>query len=590
MLTDRRLVVMTELLIFLVAVVSIFLFIRNDTSPEEKTCEPPQSKPETEPVDHSSQQSKALSLFAHNVNQLAIDAELKKTVIQLHDRFHEWDGTDFEEQARKVFSRFASYLNNYLPPKQMLKLGGKKKISQYESESIEAEPWEKWMENMSGNDWAIRDKARYGSGTKFTNAFRELPVTLRIPDAIRTQGHMIIAPPGHGKTTCMEQMILDDAASGSSVIVLDSQEGMIDRLLHFLPEERVVYLDGSALEYPLALSAFNIGRTDRVADEIKVSRALDLFENMFSSMDFAFTTKQSTLFRELCRFLTSIPDSGVSTAIDILRNGYVPYEHYLSNVSDSTEVFVRSNLGPPKRGQSEYGQTRGEVANRFDAVSSVPAILRMFSAPTRKINIAAELDSKKVILINTAQSTLSPTGASLLGRYFLMQIALEVLARPETNDNRIYFYIDEAQEYFSTSGLLSLLMEQGRKRGLCLVMAFHHLGQLKSEGLADAVRSLTAIKSIKASSAKDANALAGDTQIDPKELLNVQKYHFAVHCRGIGHGVFNIPDTSHKKPVRTASDVLEIKRAMHERYSYVPTAPKTSQADTIDPDAPQSLD
>lgn len=493
-----------------------------------------------------------------------------------------------------------------LPPYALIAKGPGRTFKQYWDEywqTVEI-PEVLYTENRSWDGWY---EARFGMGDEFTGKLHNLQISVEIPDSLRTQGHMIMAPPGHGKTNFMENLIMDDVRTGAAVIVIDSQEGMINRLLRALPEDRVAYFDAGALDYPLAISSFSLGRTDRLRDEVKVARSMDMFENMFSSMDFKFTTKQSTLFRELCRFLAVIPFAGINTAIDILQTGYAPYFQYLHQLPESTVNFITTHLGVSKRGgPSDYVQTRGEVKTRFQALSTSPAVQRMLNAPVRKVNVAKEINSHKIVLINTAQSTLSPSGASLVGRYFLMQIILEVLSRPENNDpmKRICIYIDEAQEYVSSAGLLSLALEQGRKRGMCLTMAFHHLGQLAraADGLSDAVRSLTAIKSVKAANASDARAIGGDTLIEPADLQRVPKRSFVLHCRDIGTTVIS-PPKFEVKPRRTDAELQKMIRRMHRKYGYDPRSVQRSASEIAaqpaaepklsektDPDAPQDLD
>ena len=538
----------------------------------------------------------------------ALRNEMMRLFLKHHAVVH-WDGSEtsnLESLLGGHIRNLERISNEALPPYELITKGPGRTFKQYWDEywqSVDI-PEVVYSENRSWDGWY---EARFGMGSEFTRRLYDLQVGIAVPDELRTQGHMIMAPPGHGKTNFMENLIMDDVKTGASVIVMDSQEGMINRLLRALPEDRVAYFDAGALEYPLAISAFNLGRTDRLADEIKVSRSMDMFENMFSSMDFKFTTKQSTLFRELCRFLAVIPASGINTAIDILQNGYAPYFQYLHRLSDSTAEFITTHLGVIKRGApSDYVQTRGEVKTRFQSLSTSPAVQRMLNAPMRKVDVAKEIKSHKIILINTAQSTLSPSGASLVGRYFLMQIILEVLSRPENNDTlkRVCIYIDEAQEYVSSAGLLSLALEQGRKRGMCLTMTFHHLGQLAraADGLPDAVRSLTAIKSVKAANVSDARAIGGDTMIEPTDLQRVPKRSFVLHCRDIGHAVIS-PPKSELRPRRTEAELQKMIRRMHRKYGYDPRGvqrPKTEIATKpateprlsgkTDPDAPQDLD
>ena len=544
-----------------------------------------------------------IQLFIKGINQENIPHSLRSIIISKFRSHNEWNTilhltnipteevqSRLEREATDKVRGIVNQIRDYLPPVSMIAVGGSKTWGSYKNDF--------WR--TSETIWG----ARYAVGDKFAQSIEDIPIAVDLPSRSRIGGHMIMAPPDHGKTTCMEGMIMDDVQSGAAVVVMDSQQGMIERLLRTLPEDRLIYLDAGALRHPLALSAFNLGRTDRIDDEVKITRALDMFENMFSAMDFAFTANQSILFRELCRFLTAIPQSTLQTASDILVNGYLPYAQYLGLVSENTSSFVVNHLGPTvkRNQQGDYGPTRREVERRIRALSGIPAISRMFNAPTRKVDFSEALRKQKVILINTAQSEISPSGATFFGRYCIMQLALEILARTETNDpiKRVHFYIDEAQEYFSSSDILSLLLEQGRKRGLCLVMAFHHLGQLNkaAAGLSDTIRALTSIKYIKASNGADARAIAGDIQADPTELMNVRKHHFFVHVRDAGNAIFAIPNSADKiKPRRSKEEVQALKKRMHKRFSYDPHEtspmelnPKRSSRPTIDPDAPQNLD
>ena len=551
----------------------------------------------------------AVQCFIDEIKTTTLPDDLRSIIISKFRSHHEWDATRsidtsnlegarsrLRVEAETKVRRLLKQVRDYLPPVPMIAVGGRKTWSSYSNDFWYAfeEPKHFNNEFFSWGNW---HRANYDVGTKFNNSLHDIPITVKLPDRSRIGGQMIMAPPDHGKTTYMEGMIMDDVRSGAAVIVMDSQQGMLERLLPALPEDRLVYLDAGELTHPLALSAFNLGRTDRIEDEVKISRALDMFENLFSSMEFSFTANQSTLFRELCRFLVAIPNVSLSTAVDILRNGYHPYAQFLHLVPEDTVSFVTTHLGPTTKRdkQGDYGPTRREVERRLISLGRIPAITRMFNAPTRKVDFADALNKQKLILINTAHDRISPSGASFFGRYCLMQIALEVLARPETHDpmRRVHFYIDEAQEYFSSADLLSLLMEQGRKRGLCLVMAFHHFGQLNkaAAGLSDTVRALTAIKCIKASNGADARAIAGDIQADPSKLLNIRKHHFYTHVRDIGSAVLWVPNSKEKlKPRRTPSEVKALKRRMLNRYSYDPSNPKPSIGKPSKPPHPPKPD
>lgn len=417
-------------------------------------------------------------------------------------------------------------------------------------------------------------------GNSLLNAIKNTFLRVETPDDIRSEHHMIVAGTGHGKTQCLQEMIYKDISTGAPIIVIDSQGGMLERLLHVIPEDRIAYLDGSS---PLALSPFEIGST---RDDAKVTMALDLFENMFAALETQMTTKQATLYRYLSRLLMEIPAATFETALDILANGTVGYEEYIRKLPAIPQRFFEQQFM-----DRSYGETKRQIGERLFTLLENQAIGRMFNAPAGKVDIDQEIRERKVILINTAQSTLGTKGAAIFGRYALLQVALEVLSRPETTD-RVYFYIDEAQEYLTDSPIINRLFEQGRKRGLCMIVAFHRLGQLPGD-LADAMRSLTSVKFVGGVNATDAAVLARDMQVRPEDLQSVPKLSFISYFKGKPSGKTFQVDAGlvERQSKRPAHAIAAIKRRMHERYAYQPQ--KTSQNvrdDFIDPNAPQDLD
>ncbi|GIT90183.1 hypothetical protein JANAI62_03340 [Jannaschia pagri] len=402
--------------------------------------------------------------------------------------------------------------------------------------------------------------------------FEEPPVA--IPDHLRNQHHMIIGGTGHGKTQCLQEMILRDLEDENAcVVVIDSQEGMLERLLHVVSWDRAMYLDAGNIRKPLALSAFAIGSTTRPEDEPRVRMATALYEHMFASRETKFTTKQQTLYRFLSRFLFVIPDANFDTALDILENGFEPYGDYVAHLEETEQSFVRGNLDNPKaKGASQgYRQTRQEVAQRLYTLLESATIRRMFNSPENRVDIPQAIRDDKIILINTAQQTLGLEGASLFGRYCIAQIAMEVLARPET-PKRVYFYIDEAQEYLSGDPIIHRLFEQGRKRGLCMICAFHRLGQI-GEDLTDMMRSLTSIKFAGGISNADATKLAKEMRTDAETITGQPALSFWAWFKGQEPGVYRVtPQVLEDRISAEPDDIDTLKEMMVMGHHYDPEA------------------
>jgi len=438
-----------------------------------------------------------------------------------------------------------------------------------------------------------------------------------IPDELRTQHQIIVAGSGHGKTQCLQEMILRDLEDDDAcVIVMDSQQEMLEKFLHVVSWDRCMYLDGGNLHQPLGLGAFEIGSTLKIEDEPKLRTAVALYEHMFSSRETKLTTKQSTLYRYLSRFLMVIPNANFDTALHILEHGFEDFAGHANQLDTTTQTFIQTNLDNPKvKGASQaYKQTRQEVAQRIYTLLESRAISQMFNAPVSKVDLGRAIRDDRIILINTAQSVLGDEGASLFGRYCLAQIAMEVLGRTPTK-KRVYFYIDEAQEYLSGDPVIHRLFEQGRKRGLCMVCAFHRLGQVPD--LEDMLKTLTSIKFAGGISASDAGKLAKELDTDVETIRAQPALSFWAWFRGKGNGVYRVTPGALEGIIdREPDDPDTLKEMMIAQYHYTPEGPEDDDpgeqdappetpdddppkpskpnfdghwAD-IDPDAPQNLD
>lgn len=418
--------------------------------------------------------------------------------------------------------------------------------------------------------------------------------TSKLPDKLRPQGHMIMGPPGRGKTSILSKMILDDLNTGAAMVVMDSQESVINELLRIVPEDRLVYLDGSALEYPLALSPFEIGSTNRAQDEVKIVRSQELLVNTFADLGTEMTPQQQTLFAKLSRFLMDIPGASIVTAIRILQNGCEEYARYLPRLDQDDQEFIQLHLSNAKGTPPTYKPSRQGLEARLQSLTRIPAIKRMFGAPAGKVDVNQFIRDRKVVLVNTAQSTLGIDGASVFGRYILMQLVMEVLGRSETADprKRVHLYLDEAQEYFSSGRIFERMLEQGRKRGLCPVFAFHDLRQLakSSPDLPAAMRTFTAIKYVSGASPEDRNILARDMKVEP-EALAPPAFQFAAYFRDMGNATVSAEkDVLKPHYCRSWDEVERIKHRMYDLYSYNPTPEPARERNHYDPDAPQRLD
>ena len=387
----------------------------------------------------------------------------------------------------------------------------------------------------------------------FADAIKETPITFTLPEKIRTQHHHIVAGSGHGKTQCLQQMILNDLETDASIVVIDSQGDMINRLATRIPEDRLVLVDPE--HCPPALNIFAQGG----GDERQIASTVELYEYIFSALDAELTSKQSVVYRYLTRLMLTVPGASIQTMREILAPGGIDkFADAIAALPPTARSFFEGQFR-----SRDYNETRGQILRRLYTVLENETFERMLSAPDIKLDLADALDSGKVVLINTAKSYLKNTAASLFGRIFIAGVMQVVMERGERR-RRTYLYIDEFQDYAEDSPVLYNLFEQARKYELGVIVAHQGLYQLPQQ-LRQSLSANTAIKFAGGVSADDRSALASQMHTTPDFIMSQGQGHFAAYFRNIGTVPYTV-EIGRLDRTPAVTDISVIRARMRRLY------------------------
>jgi hypothetical protein len=381
------------------------------------------------------------------------------------------------------------------------------------------------------------------------------PPAIVIPRTLRNQHMMVCAASGHGKTVLFEDMIYADAESGAAVIVIDSQTDLINRLAVRIDPDRLVLIDPETC--PPALNVF----ARPPESEADIGTTIELLEYAFSALDASLTSKQSVLYRFICRLMFMIPGATIHTMRELLEpDGTAPYQQYIDQMGQTARAFFAEYQRPRN---NQYAETRQEVLRRLLTVLETKVFEDMLGASDMRLNIAEHIREGKVILISTAKRQLRQTGASLFGRLFIAQVMQAVMGRTERNPT--YLYLDEfGTDYASDSPVVTTLFEQARKYNLGLVVAFQQLAQLPLK-LASTIATNTAIKLAGGVSADDARALARQFRCEPEFIDATRRGTFAAWFRDMGIGYYTVDiQTLEQRPV--LSRLADVQAQMREDF------------------------
>lgn len=422
----------------------------------------------------------------------------------------------------------------------------------------------------------------YLGGTPLAALFDQ-PLTFSIPTKTRFEHHHIVAGSGHGKTQTLQYLIGNDlkavAVGNRTVIVLDSQGDLIRTIASlkvFAPGEplhdRVVIIDPSDVEWPVSLNLFDVGM-ERLHGYAPLERErltnsiLELYDFVLGTLLSAeMTQKQNVIFRYVTRLMLHIPDATIHTLRELMEPGSEKkFAPHIAKLSGTARHFFETEFAG-----REFEQTKKQVLRRLWGILENQTFERMFAHPRSKLDLFAEMNAGKVILINTAKDLLKEQGTEIFGRFFIALIAQAAQERatvPAHKRTPTLVYIDEAQDYFDRN--IGLILAQARKYNVGMVLAHQYLGQLEPK-LQEAFAANTAIKFAGGVSAKDARALAPMLYCQP-ELIEAQlKGSFAAHVRGQTKSAVPLSfpfGYMEKLPRMDKAERNALRQEMRERYA-----------------------
>lgn len=371
--------------------------------------------------------------------------------------------------------------------------------------------------------------------------FFEMPVPFAIPKEARFEHCHVIGGTGHGKTQLLQTLALADFddPTNAAVVVIDSQGDMIkklSRLARFGDNDRLVIVDPSDTDFPLALNVFDIqkerlGAMTLGQREQILAGIIELYDYIFGAIGADLTQKQSVVFRYITRLMLDIPGANIQTLRQLMEDEK-PFRPYIERLTGTTRAFFDNEFS-----DRSFVSTKQQIRRRLYGILSNPTFERLFSSDKNKLDMVGALNTGKVVLINTAKDVLKSEASSFFGRYMIalvMQAAFERAAVPEHARRPAFLYIDEAADYFDAN--IDTLLIQARKFRLGVTMAHQFLDQL-TPGLRASVMTNPAIRFAGGVSRKDANALDSDMRTTGDFLMAMRKRadatEFACYVRNV---------------------------------------------------------
>ncbi len=341
----------------------------------------------------------------------------------------------------------------------------------------------------------------------------------------------VVGKTGVGKTTMLENMIITDIKDGRGVGVVDPHGELAEKILDFVPKERiqdVIYINPADLEYPVAFNPL-----EQVGTEYRhliASGIMGVFKKIWPDV---WSARMEYILNNTLLALLEFPGS---TLLGIMR--VLSDKDYRKKVVDNLKDPVVKGFWVnefAKYTQRLESEATAAIQNKVGQFVTNPLIRNILGQPRSSVDMRKVMDESKILVVNLSKGKIGEDNAALLGAIIITKLQLSAMSRvdiPEKDRNDFYLYVDEFQN-FATDSFANILSE-ARKYHLCLVLAHQYIGQLihgphgESTKVRDAIFGNVGTMVTFRVGAEDAEFLEKEFQPDfmATDLVNLPKYNF----------------------------------------------------------------
>lgn len=380
--------------------------------------------------------------------------------------------------------------------------------------------------------------------------------------------HMyLIGKTGMGKSTMLENMIVEDIRAGRGVAVVDPHGDLVEKIINYIPSNRVndvINFDPSDMDYPVAFNPLET--IDPRYKHLICSGLISVFKKLWAD---SWGPRLEYLLRNA---ILALLDTNGTTLLGIMRllvdKGY--RKKIIMNIKDPVvkAFWVEEYSKYPDKFQVE---AISPIQNKVGQFLSNFLIRNIVGQVKSSFDMRKVMDDEKILLVNLSKGRIGEDTSSLLGSMMITKIQLAAMDRiniPEEERKDFYLYVDEFQN-FATDSFATILSE-ARKYHLNLIMAHQYIEQL-NEVVRPAVFGNVGTMVLFRIGAADAEELV--KEFTPKfmeeDLVNIPKWecYMKLMVDGIATDPFSANGLPPLKNSEMTDNKEKVKRLSRERYA-----------------------
>ncbi len=297
----------------------------------------------------------------------------------------------------------------------------------------------------------------------------------------RTRHMYVIGKSGVGKSTLLENMAIQDIAHGEGVAVLDPHGSFAEKMLEYIPQERikdVVYFAPFDTDNPISFNVLeDVGHDKR---HLVASGLMSSFKKIWVD---AWSARMEYILNNILLALLEYPDATL-LGVNRMLSDKVYRNKVVENLTDpSVKSFWTDEFA--KYGERYMQEAGAAIQNKIGQFTANPLVRNIIGQPKSTFDIRKVMDEQKILIINLSKGRIGEQNTSLLGSMIITKIYLGAMSRAEVSSSRMgglanfYFYVDEFQSFANET--FADILAEARKYRLALIIAHQYVAQMEDK-------------------------------------------------------------------------------------------------------------
>ncbi len=331
----------------------------------------------------------------------------------------------------------------------------------------------------------LYDKNRITYFAETDRRNKRLPFGIKAED--RTRHMYIIGKTGMGKSTLIENMVVQDIRNGEGFAFIDPHGKSAALILDYIPPDRVkdvVYFAPFDTDNPISFNVMeDVGADKR---HLIANGLLSAFKKIWGPE--TFSARMEYILMNALLALLEYPESTL-LGVSRMLTDKAYRKKVVDNVKDpSVKAYWVDEFA--KYSENYAKEAVPGIQNKLGQFTSNPLIRNIIGQPHSSFDLRKMMDERKILIVNLSKGQLGEGNAALLGGMIITKIYLAAMSRADLTEGELkrlpnfYMYVDEFQNFANES--FADILSEARKYKLALTVAHQYVKQM-DEKVADAV-------------------------------------------------------------------------------------------------------